>query len=297
MSHLTQFELSGEKSFPASKWNVLWWQPVVLVLLVAWLYSSILFHLAIQWRDDPNFSHGFFVPAFSIAVLWRERSRLLSLPARPSSWALLVVALSLCLLIVGALGAELFLARVSLLFLIAGLVMVFLGTGHLRAALFPWCFLFLMVPIPTIIFNQITFPLQIFASKLAANVLPWLGVPVLREGNIIHLSALSLEVAEACSGIRSLLSLITLAAIYGYATKSTKAMRLSLVLAAIPIAILANSFRIVVTGLFVQYWNPSKAEGFFHIFSGWVVFLFSVTMMFVLQRILSRAHSLRRPGA
>jgi exosortase len=276
---------------------VAWWQPVVLFALVAWLYSPILFHLAIQWRDDPNFSHGFFVPIFSIAVLWRERSRFLALPLQPSSWGLVVIAGSLLLLILGTLGAELFLARVSLLFLIAGLAVVFFGTNYLRMGLFPWSFLFLMVPIPTIIFNQITFPLQIFASKLAANVLPWIGVPVLREGNIIHLSALSLEVAEACSGIRSLLSLITLAAIYGYITKSRPWIRLALVLGAVPIAILANSFRIVVTGLFVQYWNPSKAEGFFHIFSGWVVFVFSVGMLFLLQRFLRQLRPWMRRGA
>jgi len=259
----------------------------ILVLLAGWLYSSILVHLAVQWYRDPNFSHGFFVPAFSVFVLWCERDRLMGLPRVPSAWGLSIVAFSLCLLIVGVLGAELFLARVSLLVLIAGLIVVFLGMGFLRAALFPLSFLLLMIPIPAIVFNEITLPLQVLASKVAATVLPGLGVPVLREGNVINLPAMSLEVAEACSGIRSLLSLLTLAIIYGYIISGKKFVRIALAVAAIPIAIVANSLRIVVTGLLVQYWNPNKAEGFFHLFSGWLVFLVSMTLLFLLQRVLA----------
>jgi exosortase len=258
---------------------------------MGWLYSSIFFHLVRQWIDDPNFSHGFLVPVFSIFVLWRDRSRLLSLPRKPSWWGLLIVALSLIVLVVGVLGAELFLARVSFVLLLAGLVVVFLGTKHLGAALFPLSFLLLMIPIPAIVFNQITFPLQILASKVAAAVLPWLGVPVLREGNIINLPTMSLEVAEACSGIRSLLSLITLAVVYGFLASNIKWLRIGLALAAIPTAIIANSIRIVVTGVLGQYWSPDKAEGFFHLFSGWLVFLVSILMLCVLQRVLSWGRS------
>jgi len=294
MNQLTQLESVSEEFSIASRSYTVWWQAVVLILLMIWLYSSIVFHLALQWWQDPNFSHGFFVPAFSIFVLWRDRSRLLSLPRQPSSWGLLIVAFSMCVLIVGVLGAELFLSRVSLLLLLAGLIVVFFGTGYFRAVLFPLSFLLLMIPIPTIVFNQITLPLQILASKAAAAFLPWLGVPVLREGNIINLPAMSLEVAEACSGIRSLVSLVTLAAIYGYAVSSMKWLRVALVLAAVPIAVVANSLRIVVTGLLVQYWSPDKAEGFFHSFSGLLMFLASLAMLFVLQQALVRGYRGRR---
>ena len=256
------------------------------MLLVGWLYWSILFHLAKQWATDANFSHGFFVPAFSLFVLWRDRDRIAREPREPSSWGLPIVASALCVLVVGVLGAELFLSRISLLLVIAGMIILFYGWPVFRAVLFPWAFLILMIPIPEIVFSQITFPLQMLASRVAALLLPLAGVPVLREGNVIHLPAMSLEVAEACSGIRSLLSLATLAIIYGYLTEARIWVRVVLAVASIPIAVAANSVRIVVTGLLVQYWNPDKAEGFFHAFSGWLVFVVSLAMLVLLQRLL-----------
>ena len=262
------------------------WKISVVVLLVGWIYSPILSKLAAQWWHDPNFSHGFFVPAFSLYVLWQQRNRLLTLPRRPSWMGLGILAMALGTLVVGVLGAELFLSRASLLLVIAGLVIFFLGWHYQRAVLFPWAFLLLMIPIPSLLFNQITFPLQVLASKVAATALPWLGVPVLREGNIIHLPAMPLEVAEACSGIRSLLSLGTLAIIYGYVAEKRTGARIALALAAVPIAVAANSSRIVGTGLLVQYWNPDKAEGFFHSFSGWLIFVVSLAMLYLVHQIV-----------
>ena len=263
-----------------------WWQAIVLLVLVGWLYFSILGRLAQQWTHDPNFSHGFFVPAFSLFVLWQERGRLSALPVKPSWTGLPIVLLALCVLMLGNLGAELFLSRTSLLVLIAGLVIFFLGWQYFRAVLFPWAFLLLMIPIPSILFNQITFPLQLLASKVASDVLPLGGVPVLREGNVIGLPLMQLEVAEACSGIRSLLSLATLTIIYGYLMESRIWIRVLLAIASVPIAVAANSFRIVGTGLLVQYWDPEKAEGFFHLFSGWLIFVMSLAMLFALHKLL-----------
>jgi exosortase len=273
------------------------WHAVVLALLLGWLYWPILFRLAGQWWNDPNFSHGFFVPAFSFFVLWQKREQLAALPLRPSWTGILILLFALGLLVVGVLGAELFLSRSSLLLLLAGLVVYFLGWGHLRAVLFPWLFLFLMIPIPSIIFNEITFPLQLLASRLASTLLPLAGVPVLREGNVILLPAMALEVAEACSGIRSLMSLATLAVMYGYVLEKHVAVRVLLALAAIPIAVIANSLRIVGTGLLVQYWDPDKAQGFFHTFSGWIIFVFSLALLLLLHWMLHLLPRWREPEA
>ena len=286
MGHSAQLATLPDRfSGPAAR-RYPWWQVAVLVVLIGWLYSSILYHLVGQWWQDPNFSHGFFVPLFSAFVVWQDRSRLAAVPLTPSSWGLLIVVVALCVLILGVMGAELFLSRVSLLLLVAGLIIFFLGWNYFRAVLFPWAFLVLMIPIPAIVFNQITFPLQLLASKVAATVLPILGVPVLREGNVINLPAMALEVAEACSGIRSLLSLTTLAIIYGYLMEPRNSVRVLLALASLPIAVAANSFRIVGTGLLVQYWDPEKAEGFFHLFSGWLIFVISLLMLFLFHRIM-----------
>ncbi|HEX7894105.1 MAG TPA: exosortase, partial [Terriglobales bacterium] len=225
--------------------RVPYWETGVLAALTLWLYAPILLRLSHQWWTDPNFSHGFFVPAFSLFVLWQNREKLQSIPLKPSSLGLPIIILSLCTLILGVFGAELFLSRTSLIFLLAGLVIFFCGWEMLRAVLFPLAFLLLMVPIPSIVFSQITFPLQILASKLAAWTLPVFGVPVLREGNVINLPAMPLEVAEACSGIRSLLSLTSLAIMYGYLMEKKVVIRVILALASIPIAVFANGFRIV----------------------------------------------------
>ncbi|MBV9182707.1 MAG: exosortase, partial [Acidobacteria bacterium] len=217
--------LSNESILEQSSRKLTAWHAAVLIVLTAWLYAPVLVRLAQQWWVDPNFSHGVFVPIFSGYVLWENRSRLARIPLLPSWWGLPVIGFSLSILIVGTLGSEVFLTRISLVLAAAGMVIFFLGWRMLRAVLFPLLFLTLMVPIPAIIFNQITFPLQILASKLAATTLPWFGVPVLREGNVINLPAMPLEVAEACSGIRSLLSLSTLAIMYGYLSETVAALR------------------------------------------------------------------------
>jgi exosortase len=288
MSNVAQAVAISNGSAGGPFWSKLAnWRTAVLLILVSWLYAPILGHLVMQWWGDPNFSHGFFVPLFSAFIVWQDRARLAAIPKAPSAWGIPVIVLALLTLILGVFGAELFLSRASIILLIAGLVLFFAGREVLVAVLFPILLLILMIPIPAIVFSQVTFPLQILASKLAAWSLPIFGVPVLREGNVINLPAMPLEVAEACSGIRSLLSLTTLAIMYGYLMEKNVAIRFALALASIPVAVAANGLRIVGTGLLVQYWDPEKAEGFFHAFSGWLIFVVSLLMLFALHRALN----------
>jgi|SRR5579863_7808989 len=270
-------DANGRRIKPA----IPFWQAAVLAALTLWLYGPTIYHLVLQWSaTDSDFSHGFFVPLFSAFVIWQERRRLSQIPLKPSWFGLAPLALALCILIVGRLGAELFLARISMLLLIAGVVVLFLGWNFFRAILFPWAFLLLMIPIPALVFNKITFPLQLLSSRVAADVLPLLGVPVLREGNVINLPNMALNVAEACSGIRSLMSLACLAIIYGYLMERRIAVRWALALVSLPIAVAANSSRIVGTGLVVHYWDPEKAQGFYHIFAGWLVFVVCLVLLY-----------------
>jgi exosortase len=263
------------------------WQAAILAALSLWLYGPTIYHLVLQWAaTDSDFSHGFFVPLFSAFVLWQERRRLSEIILKPSWSGLVLIALALCVLIVGRLGAELFLARVSMLVLIAGLVVLFAGWNFFRAVFFPWAFLLLMIPIPTLVFNKITFPLQLLASRVAADVLPWLGVPVLREGNVINLPSVPLNVAEACSGIRSLMSLVCLAIIYGYLMERRIVVRWALALISVPIAVAANSARIVGTGLMVQRWGSERALGFYHIFEGWLVFVACLVLLYLAHLLI-----------
>jgi len=264
------------------------WQLAIIASLSLWLYWSTLVGLVSQWWHDPNFTHGFLVPLFSAYVLWQDRHRLARIALRSSWTGLIIIAFGLSLLILGQLGAELFLARFSILLLLAGTVIFFLGWNYFRAILFPWAFLILMIPIPTIIFNQITFPLQLLASRVAAATLPLFGVPIFREGNVIHLPlGPPLQVAEACSGIRSLMSLGALAIIYGYLMERRIWVRLVLALASVPVAIVANSGRIVGTGLLVRYWDPEKADAV-HPYWGFIVFVVSLLLLYALHSLIRR---------
>lgn len=286
MSQLAPTELSTLRREPAGLASIPYWQLGTLALLSLWIYWSTLVHLLAQWWHDPNFSHGFFVPLFSAFVIWQQRHQLFARDRKPSWSGLAVLFLGLMILIVGQMGAELFLARSSLLLLLAGLVILFFGWKVFGAVLFPWAFLLLMIPIPALLFNQIAFPLQLLASKVSAAILPVFGVPILREGNVIHLSSMRMEVAEACSGIRSLLSLLTLAIIYGYFMDKRLWVRWVLALASVPIAVAANSVRIVGTGLLVQYWDAEKAEGYFHASWGLIVFVVSLLMLYALHGLI-----------
>jgi exosortase len=263
------------------------WMLIVIAALALILYRAVLVKLFLDWWNLPDFSHGFFVPLFSAFLVYRDRERLAAIPKKPTWTGLVFVALAMSVLVIGVLGAELFLSRISGLILLTGIILTFWGWARLKALVFPLAFLLLGIPIPELVFSQITFPLQLLASRLAAALLPLLQVPVFREGNVIHLPAMPLEVAEACSGIRSLLSLGTLAIIYGALLEKFRLKRVILALASIPIAVASNAIRIVGTGLCVQYWDPDKALGFFHEFSGWVVFLFSLAMLYATHKLLS----------
>lgn len=257
--------------------------------LVGVLYFRILGHLAVDWWTDPNSSHGLIVPFFCAWIIWRDRERIKSAPVRPNWWGLIVALTGVALLLLGTFGAEVFLSRVSFLLLSAGLAIQFRGWAFFRTVLFPWALFWLTIPLPAILLNQIAFPLQFLASGIASSLLEFVGVPVLRQGNVIQLPSITLDVAEACSGLRSLVSLITLAVIYGYLFESRLTRRFLLVVAAIPIAVLANGLRIMGSGLLGQYWDPQKAEGFFHLFSGWLIFLVSLGLLFLFHLALSAA--------
>jgi len=270
---------------------------VLLAALLVLLYHSIAVKLVTDWAELPDFSHGFLIPFFAAFLLWDKRVQLRNTAIAPSWGGLWLVALGLFELLLGVFGADLFLQRTSFVLLAAGLVWTLLGRAMVSRVKFVLLVLLLAIPLPTILFNQITFPLQLLASRFASDLLPLAGVPVLREGNVIQLPAMQLEVAEACSGIRSLMSLFTVAVIYGYFLERTTWRRVALALASLPIAVAANVARIFGTGLCVQYWDPDKAMGFFHEFSGWLMFLVSLACLYLVHRVMALVVRERRPTA
>jgi len=278
---------------PPPKLRAIWqtlkpfgWSGLLLVAVLVALYAPVLRRLALQWYVDPDYSHGFLVPFLSAFLLWQRRDRLRRIPRRPSSWSIAVVLFSLGLLFVGSLGAELFLTRISMLGVICGLIVYFAGWALLRAMAFPLAFLLFAIPIPVLIYNEIVFPLQFLASRFATNMLELLNIfPIMREGNVLIMPNMRLEVVEACSGIRSLMSLLALAAGYGYLAERSVAVRWFLIVAMIPLAIVSNGTRVMITALMAHYIGPQAAEGFMHEFSGWVIFVVATALFLGLHSL------------
>jgi exosortase len=286
------------------------YKPVAIVAALTFVYFAVLPKLGRDWWSDENYSHGLLIPFIIGYIIWRERSQLQQASLNPSWWGAVGVVLSLVTLWLGTAGAELFVQRVSLVVMLASVVVYFWGFSWLRLLSVPLFLLVLSIPIPQIIFNKIAFPLQIFASRCAVSAMSMLSIPVLRQGNIIELmprgakETKKLAVVEACSGIRSLMTLVTLAVVYAYFTrprapkdsspnqsvKSVAAVFRSLILigAAVPIAILTNALRVSGTGVLAHYYGPQIADGFFHSFSGWVIYVVAALMLFATGWFLDR---------
>jgi exosortase len=253
---------------------------------LAILYRDVVPELVNAWGTDDNYSHGYLIPPIAAYLAWERRHKFLAAPASSSVFGLVVVLGSLLVLAVGVLGIELFLTRISLLGALVGTVLFLWGWARLRVMLFPLCFLVLMVPLPAIIFNQIAFPLQMIASQFGESVIRAANIPVLREGNVLILANITLEVAEACSGIRSLISLLTLAVVFGYVGDQRNWVRVVIALAAIPVAVITNGARVAGTGIAARYYGSVAAEGFFHEFSGWLVFVAAFALLLMIHRLL-----------
>src|SRR5450432_1062987 len=279
--------------FSGKHWAWIVW-PTITIGLLLFLYAPVLRGMILQWSADPDYSYGFLVPVFSAYILWLRRACLSGTEIKPANFGFLVMIAAICLLLLGSLAAELFISRVSLLVLLSGMILFLAGWNVLRMVSFPLGFLIFMIPIPAILYNQITFPMQLFASRLASSWLELVHVPVLRNGNILVLSSYSLEVVEACSGVRSLMTLVSLAVAYGYLAESRLWVRCTLALLMVPSAIVTNAIRVAIVGMLAHKFGPATADGFLHLFSGWLIFLSAVVMLLLFHRILRRLADLQR---
>jgi exosortase len=270
--------VDGKHRFP-------WLKVSLLAGLVVALYFRVLPDLAMDWWNDPGSSHGMLIPPFALYIAWMRRSLTLAQPNVPDARGLWLTVLACVMLLVGILGAEFFLTRTSFVVLLAGLIWSFWGLGRFRTLLFPLVLLLTMVPLPRIIYNLLASPLQLFASQVATDLVQTLGVTVYRDGNVIHLAGISLGVAEACSGLRSLSSLVTASLLVGFLQCTRIRTRILLVALSIPVAIGMNVIRVAGTALIAEY-NQQYALGYYHSFSGWLVFLAGFGIVAAISKLL-----------
>jgi exosortase len=264
--------------------------------LVLIMYAPVLRSMAQQWWDDPNYGHALFVPVFVTYILWRERARWLTAPVRASDYGLPIMLSALGLLLLGMLSAELFTARVSLIVLISGIIVFLAGWQVLRSIAFPIGYLFFMIPLPALIYYQLTFPMQLWASRLGAYGLVMLGVDTVRQGNLLILPNATLEVVEACSGVRSLLSLLAAVIAYGYLAEHSMWKRFLLVFLAVPIVIVSNGVRLVATGVLSFVFGPEVDSGLLHTALGLAIFVVAFLSILLIHGLLRHFTNRRSPA-
>lgn len=283
-------------------------QPLAVAVALGFLYFTVLVKLGDDWWHDENYSHGLLIPFVIGFILWQERKHFAeSQSGAGTSLAAVGIVAAMFALWAGTAGAELYVQRISLVIMLASIAIYFWGLRAFRFVAVPLMLLFVSIPIPQIIFNRIAFPLQIFASQCAVGAMSFFNIPVLRQGNVIELMPLGasepkkLAVVEACSGIRSLMTLVTLALIYAYFTRPISSRiyalvrSVILVVAAVPIAILTNAVRVSGTGVLAHYYGTRVADGFFHSFSGWVIYIVAAALLFATGWLLDRVARLRKP--
>jgi exosortase len=262
------------------------WRPVAwfggLVILC---YAPILYRMAVQWATDEDMGHGFFVPVVAGFIAWQRRRTLLSIPRQPSGWGLALVIFAAFQALVASLGAELFTARLAFVIALFGVILYLGGKAWVQELLLPLALMFFMIPIPQIIYARLTLGLQMLASQLGETLIGWMGIPVIRTGNLLELPSQTLNIVDACSGIRSLVSLLFLSQVYGYFAEKRTWVRWLLLLATVPIAVAANAIRVATTGLLSEI-NTKLARGAYHEMEGYIVFAVALIALIATHRLI-----------
>lgn len=263
-------------------------QLILVLPLLAAMYFRIVPDMVKVWYHDENYSHGFLVPFIAGYFLWQRWPDLKERMVKPDVLGLVVIIWGVFQLLVAWLGTEYFTMRSSLIVLLVGMILFWFGREVLKGMALPLGYLIFMVPIPYIIYDMVAFPLKLFVTRLSVAFLKFVGVVVMREGNIIMFPTTTLEVADACSGVRSLISLLAIAAAYAFLMKTSNVRRWIIIFSAVPIAVATNAMRVIVTGVLAQWWGARAAEGFFHEFAGIAVFVLAMVMLVTFGEFMRR---------
>jgi exosortase len=259
---------------------------------IAIVYREVVQDLVRVWSTDTNYSHGFLIPPIAAFLAWERRDRFLASPQRPALAGLVIVGGSALMV---ALGGSEFLTRVSLVAAIGGAVLAVFGWARFRTVAFPLAILLLMIPLPAPVFERLESPLQIATSAVSEAMIRAVGVPVLRDGNLLALGNVTLEVAKECSGIRTTISLVVLALAFGYSADPRRWPRLLVLALTVPVVILTNGMRVAATAVSAHFYGREAATGFLHDLYGWLAFAAAFATLVLIHRLLVRAAETRRP--
>ncbi|MDD2736008.1 MAG: exosortase/archaeosortase family protein [Desulfuromonadaceae bacterium] len=261
---------------------------VLMIAAFAAVYYPVLSGLVKAWNGSDDYSHGFLILPLSAYILWQNRSTLAAQPVEGSWFGLPLALFALFLLLLGKLGAILTLPPISMILFIWSVVIFLFGFKIFRVCSFPLIFLFFMIPVPEQIFAALTNPLQFIVTKITVSLASMMGVIIYREGNVIHLSDMTFQVVQACSGLRSIMTMLTLGAILGYFTLRSPFLRLILVAAGVPIAIAVNIFRVFTMVIAYNYFKFNLTEGTPHTVLGLLVFALGFVFFIIFQKGLAK---------
>ena len=267
-----------------------WLAWALVVVLLAWIYAPHVIGMVENWWEDPNYSHGFLVPLISAYLIWRQRRQLSEAAGDPNYLGLVVIAGGLLMLVIGQLAHEFYLRRLSLIPVMWGLVLLAWGWQVARRVIFAFAYLILMVPLPYLLYDAVAFPLRLIAAQIAAWGIRLFGIPVFLEGNVIHLPNLVMNVVDACSGIRSLISLLAVGVILAYLILPTRWIKVVVVLLVPPVAVLTNALRVTAAGVLAHYYGPETLEGVMHDFVGWLVFMLGFIILLAITLGLKKLY-------
>jgi len=255
------------------------------------LYMPFIRTMVVDWNLNENYSHGYIIPFISAYMIYSSRKELKVIGISPNNWGFIIIVMGLVQLVVAKIGSEYFLQRTSMILVLIGLSFFFLGKNLTKKISIPILYLIFMIPIPAIIWYKIALPMKLFASLLSESLIRAMGIPVLREGNIIRLAQTSLEVVDACSGLRSLISMLSISAALAYLSTHSSLKKWLLFLAAGPIAVCLNVVRLSLTGVLVEKFGEKVAMGFLHGLSGWLLFVLGIIMLTGVHLFLSKMNT------
>lgn len=251
----------------------------VIATLILLIYRRTLVGLFEDWWNEPSLSQGLLIPPFALYFAWLDRKAVFALPANPDIRGIWAVLTGCVVYLFGKLSGEFFLQRFSLMIIVTGLIAIWWGRPRLARLAFPLILMTTMIPLPAIVYNTLTAPLQLFASDLAASIVQFFNISVFRDGNIIQLAHISLGVDEACSGLNSFSALTMTGVLLARFLCEHLPARVLLVSIGAPLSIAVNVFRIAVTAILADY-NEQFALGFYHAFAGWLIFVIGFLAFF-----------------
>lgn len=252
---------------------------IIIFAAYFWLYFGVISDMVLEWYKNPDNSHGFIIPFMTGYFIYKKAEFLKKVIIKPLNSGIIIIMIGLIFFIIGYLGAAYTTMRISMLIVLAGIILSIIGSDFFKLISFPFFYLIFMIPVPRYLYDSLSFPLRIIVTKYSVLFLQLLEFPAFREGNMIMLENMNLQVIDVCSGIRSITSLVAIATAFAYMIEKNNLKRLAIIILAVPISIISNGCRIIITAILGRYFGPQIADNFFHQATGIVVFITSIVIL------------------